>query len=659
MKAASAISLSVSGLQALRASRRVRDFLGAYVSVGDWDGACTNDGWRVLADNAPEALGAVLDSLDPSHAEGIPSMASMAPADAFRAFVQYVEHQDCGLSTHALPPDPFSADGSGWEAVTLYMAHAVAALQTSFPGAEGCGIDLDADKYTAEPTLEEVQMVVGYMGDRAIKVTDVSEDLSAVASMWRSGYLLVLVTNFLGGLCLLLWTLFQPTEVYSRLLDEGNEDKYASMYTIFRGLFNMVQLVGSPFWHRLSERVGRKPCMVVCYLLYALCAGGMGRWSSTFGGMLCWRALAGFVGVIHALMNTIASDLAPLKQRGTWLLFSMGAMISGSIFAGVGVVVMDAMGLTTLEDVTPYVVRGFTFCACLTLFWKESAPLVLARRQGKDLHIPISQTQLRERDFIPTALRLFSDRRFAMVFAAYVLALSTYTIMSNTGNAWLLTASVYDANTEEGRAAEQSFNALTIVVACTVGSINTFGLGRVFNKHIGERNVTYVGQVALFLGSVCRLPFPEPVSQWVWMLSAVLCFFGESLGHPSYIYLGATYASTHDRGSVLGAFQIGNSIGRSVLSIVHGFIFDYSWRLCLLLAAVYPCIAAWLMYMCPFSLTTNTIEVQAQRQREQKRRQAAFSAVDESVSVDMTGMKEDVDASQSPGERETLATDVV
>ncbi|GIQ91744.1 major facilitator superfamily protein, partial [Kipferlia bialata] len=77
----------------------------------------------------------------------------------------------------------------------------------------------------------------------------------------------------------------------------------------------------------------------------------------------------------------------------------------------------------------------------------------------------------------------------------------------------------------------------------------------------------------------------------------------ESLCHPAFVYLAAIYAGSHDRGTVLGVFQMGNSIGRSLFPIIHGRIFDYNWRLCYLIASLYPIIGFVLVSLCPFRLT--------------------------------------------------------
>ncbi|GIQ83999.1 major facilitator superfamily protein [Kipferlia bialata] len=507
-----------------------------------------------------------------------------------------------------------------------FMAPVCRGLQDAFVD-QIPDIDLNADKYLEPATNEEIKMVIEYMGDAAMKVTDVSEDLSAMASMWQSGYVSVLVTNFFGGLFLLLTYLFLGAEVYKRLLMEGKADKMGLLFAVFKASFNLVQFVACAMWHRLSERIGRKWCMMFAYIIYGLCFWGMAFWTTTFNGMLIWRALSGFAAIIHPLMNTIAADLAPLKQRATWLAFSYGSMVAGTVFSGVVMLVLTAIERNTFKEGTKLAAGGCVICAIACTMWKESAPLVRARQQGKVLQIEISDEKLEAKSFFTTAKRLFTNKRFVFVFTAYVLSLSSYCILADTASSWLLTASDFDGTTAQGRADQQAFLGLCTMVSCIVGSINTFGFSKVLAKKLGEKRMTFVGLTAMFIALNLRTPFGTPVSKWLHMLSVTLSLFCESLVHPAYVYLGAIYGGTHDRGSVLGSFQLGNSLGRSILSIVHGFIFDYSWRLSYSIAAVYPIVAAFLMYMCPFQLTRNNLDKEAQKQRNERKKQSMLAAV--------------------------------
>ncbi|GIQ91306.1 hypothetical protein KIPB_014493, partial [Kipferlia bialata] len=68
-----------------------------------------------------------------------------------------------------------------------------------------------------------------------MSVLDVNEDLSALNSIVKSGYLLHLITSLIGGTFLFVLYIYLSAEVALRLYMSGRYDEYASKWTLMKG----------------------------------------------------------------------------------------------------------------------------------------------------------------------------------------------------------------------------------------------------------------------------------------------------------------------------------------------------------------------------------------------------------------------------------------
>lgn len=104
-----------------------------------------------------------------------------------------------------------------------------------------------------------------------------------------------------------------------------------SMNLLFLGLGNL-------FWIPLSLKIGKRPVLVICALLFFVSS----IWSAvakTWGSLLGARIILGFAAsVVEGLGPTVVGDLFFTHERGLWMgcyifAFSTGSSIS-AVFAG-------------------------------------------------------------------------------------------------------------------------------------------------------------------------------------------------------------------------------------------------------------------------------------------------------------------------------------
>ena len=101
-------------------------------------------------------------------------------------------------------------------------------------------------------------------------------------------------------------------------------------------VYSLMQFLFSPFWGRLSDRLGRRPILLFCllgeglsYLLFA--------WARSLEWLFAARLLAGFFGASLSTASAYISDITPKHER------SKGMALIGAAF-GLGFVVGPALG---------------------------------------------------------------------------------------------------------------------------------------------------------------------------------------------------------------------------------------------------------------------------------------------------------------------------
>ncbi|WP_415062333.1 MFS transporter [Bdellovibrio sp.] len=101
-------------------------------------------------------------------------------------------------------------------------------------------------------------------------------------------------------------------------------------------VYSLMQFLFSPFWGRLSDRLGRRPILLFClfgeglsYILFA--------WARSLEWLFIARLLAGFFGASLSTASAYISDITPKHER------SKGMALIGAAF-GLGFVVGPALG---------------------------------------------------------------------------------------------------------------------------------------------------------------------------------------------------------------------------------------------------------------------------------------------------------------------------
>lgn len=101
-------------------------------------------------------------------------------------------------------------------------------------------------------------------------------------------------------------------------------------------VYSAMQFLFSPFWGRLSDRIGRRPVLLFCLMCEGL-SYFLFAWARNLEWLFLARTLAGFFGASISTASAYISDITPKNER------SKGMALIGVAF-GLGFVVGPALG---------------------------------------------------------------------------------------------------------------------------------------------------------------------------------------------------------------------------------------------------------------------------------------------------------------------------
>jgi DHA1 family tetracycline resistance protein-like MFS transporter len=318
--------------------------------------------------------------------------------------------------------------------------------------------------------------------------------------------------------------------------------------TIAMGAYSLGQLIASPLWGRLSDRVGRKPILIIGLLggvvsyLWLARAGSVEELGAArlFGGLM-----AGNVGAAFAAAADLADDKTRARNMGL-----LGAAVGFGFIAG------PALGAFLIGQ-TPDREAFARVCfasAALAGLAAIAAALLFRETLPKDLRRPDYERARR--------LALLSSRPVLARFVGVMfLTIFAQALMESTFGLWA------DAELAWGpRQVGWALAALGVGAVLLQGG----GAGRAARAW-GERTMLLIG-LALVAAGFGGLS----VTHGVGALSAslVALVIGLGLSTPALNALIAAQAGEHERGVVMGLSQSASAFGRVCGPLCAGALFD-------------------------------------------------------------------------------------
>ncbi len=339
--------------------------------------------------------------------------------------------------------------------------------------------------------------------------------------------------------------------------------------TVLLAIYSLMQLFTAPLWGRLSDRVGRRPVLMVSMAASVLAYIWIG--SATALWMLyAARALAGACAGNIAAAQAYIADVTKPEDR------ARGMGLIGAAF-GLGFIIGPALGgllagnnPATADVETPaWVAAGLSFLALsgVALLLRESRPA--GQRDGGP-----------SRSRLAAILGVLGRPALSRLILIFFLVILAFAGMESTFALWAIGQFGWGP-----RQVGYVFSYVGILSAILQGGL----IGRL-TQLFGEERLLFCG-LALIGAGLLTLPFARSLAVLTPAISALAV--GMGLTQPSLTSLISRRAGRDEQGEVLGVSQSVGSLSRVVGPAAAGFFFGefgrnaaFFWGAVLVVAAL-------------------------------------------------------------------------
>lgn len=322
------------------------------------------------------------------------------------------------------------------------------------------------------------------------------------------------------------------------------------MIGLIVGVHPGMQFIFGPVWGRLSDRIGRRPILLVglvgsglSYLIFAL--------ATNTGWLFASRVMAGIAGANVPVAQAYIADSTEAEDR------TRGMGLVGAAF-GLGFIAGPAIGGALSQF--GFAVPGY-FAAALSLSNAAAAYFYLPESLPSEAR---ARTEKRAARGLVARLKLAAEfaRRPAIgsLMAIFFLVTFVFAVFTTVFPLWLGADFGYDA-----RHAGYLMAFLGLAMAIVQGRL----LGPLAAR-LSERKLVVMGSGTL-VAAYTLLPLVGVV--WTLCGTLVLVAFGTGLNWPSLTSLASQYAEFDAQGAVLGVMQSLSSLGRMLGAAWAGWIF--------------------------------------------------------------------------------------
>lgn len=309
-------------------------------------------------------------------------------------------------------------------------------------------------------------------------------------------------------------------------------------------IYSLMQFLFSPWWGRLSDRIGRRPVLLVGLFGSAISYVGFGL-AGSLAVLFLARALAGLMGANVGVAQAYVADITPPEER------ARGMGMIGAAF-GLGFIFGPAIGglLSHFGPAIPFLAAGALALlnGLLALRW---LPESRSGARGSVVQLGLGERWR-------TLARFGTDGSGWVLFAVFFLLTFAFAALEATFSLWADRRWSFTASE-----VAYLFAYIGVLVTLVQG-----GLVGPLVRRLGERRLAAAGAVSLALG-LLGIPLAPSIAGLAGALA--LLAFGQGTTVPAIASLISRAAPTGEQGRLLGVSQSLSALGR-VLGPVWGGI---------------------------------------------------------------------------------------
>ncbi len=309
--------------------------------------------------------------------------------------------------------------------------------------------------------------------------------------------------------------------------------------------YSAMQFVFAPIWGRLSDRIGRRPVLLLSIAMTAV-AFAMYGMAQSFGVLLASRLFAGAATANIAIAQAYVADVTPPEGR------ARGMGLIGAAF-GLGFVLGPAIGgiLTHHSLSTP----GFA-AAGLSIVNGVAAYLILAEPEHRT-------TAAASRGRLAALVAELGRPGIRRLLLCYFLAVMAFSAMENTYA--FLAKQRYGVSEEH---VSYVFAYIGVLVVLVQG-----GLVGPLTRRLGEKRLLVAGMTLQGI-ALAWLPFATGLAGL--LVATAPLAVGSGLTQPAITALISRFSRAEDQGGTLGIGQSAAAMGRILGPVSGTKVFEYS-----------------------------------------------------------------------------------
>jgi len=355
---------------------------------------------------------------------------------------------------------------------------------------------------------------------------------------------------------------------------DANPVQIGLLYSVY----SFAQLIFSPIWGGLSDRIGRRPIMLLstlgasmAYVVFAL--------SPSYAILFFSRLLAGVMGGNISTAQAYVADVTTHDNR------AQGMGLIGAAF-GIGFTVGPAVATVLIHphflnffhisEAHRFMVPGF-FAAGMSLL---SFVLVLTKLKETVRPGAVEKHSMKPSIFTITFWRSMVKKESAGVPYLFLMLLVSMFLISFSHSNLYSSFPLY-CKEELGLGAKDV--GLFFVVMGLVAIVIQGGMMKMLTKRFGEKVLFLTGCMVMAVG-LALIPF-APSKAWLIVVLVVMSI-GGSLNTPALQSLISKEAPPDQVGGTMGTAQGMGGLGRAIGPTWGGFLYGFNFHLPFIVTAV-------------------------------------------------------------------------